>query len=346
MLTRLIKKERDRLEGLSGTSSRNLGVTPREGAIGSPGYLEELTGEAGQLQSRAEETLETELASVLNELGFNSHLNILFPPVDIRFEQPPTILIVSPRDRVVLQEVVLMDPDLKAIDRDRLENEMLEQYDLSAFVDDIGGVATYPAMIPGTKTLRFITQTAAHEWLHHYLFFKPLGKNYYDSDVMPTLNETVADLAGREIGDIVFARMGGDLAIAGSRYVAAEDRDPRFTKEMRKTRRKVDELLADGLVGEAEHYMKERLWFFRLRGYRLRKLNQAFLAFRSRYAQSSASVSPIGGQVKALRASLPDIRIFIETVSQVGNHQEFLQLLDQFDIRAGREEAATKESAW
>ena len=335
VLAHLIKKERDRLGGLrsSDTTPNNITATTREKAIASPEYLAELIGEAERLQSKAEAALESELTAVLSELGFSSRLKILFPPVDIRFEEPPTILVVSPRDRIVLQEVVLMEPDMKAIDRDFLENEMLEQYNLSAFVDDIGGIATYPAMVPGTETTRSITQTAAHEWLHHYLFFKPLGKNYYDSDIMPTLNETVADIAGREIGDIVFARMGGDLSIANSRYVAAEDRDPRFTQEMRKTRRKVDDLLANGMIEEAEQYMKERLWFFRLRGYSLRKLNQAFLAFRSRYAQSSVSVSPIGAQVEAIRASLPDIGIFIETVSQIGNQQDFLGLLEQLDIR-------------
>lgn len=343
MLARLAKKEKNRLEGLvaRGASITSLTGATREKALASQDYLDELTAEAGQLRARAEEVLEAELSSVLRELGFSSGLGILFPPVDVRFEQPPTVLIVSPRDRIELQEAVLMDPDLHGLERDRLEKEMLELYGLSALVDNLGGIATYPAVVPDTDTTRSLVQTAAHEWLHQYLFFKPLGRNYYSSEIMSTLNETVADLAGREIGDNVFAGMGGDLTISASRYRAGEDRDPRFTEEMRKTRRRVDELLAEGMIEEAEQYMKERLWFFRLRGYRLRKLNQAFFAFRTRYAQSSVSVSPIGAQVKALRTALPTVGVFIETVAQVGSHERFLALLDRLDVRIESDETAT-----
>ncbi len=52
----------------------------------------------------------------------------------------------------------------------------------------------------------------------------------------------------REPGDIAFARMGGDLSISSSRYRSPEGRDPVLTREMRKTRRTVEELLGEGKV--------------------------------------------------------------------------------------------------
>ena len=144
---------------------------------------------------------------------------------------------------------------------------------------------------------------------------------------MTTLNETAADLAGREIGDMVFARMGGDLSVSSSRYLPGEQRDPVFTREMRKTRLRVDELLAQGQVEEAEQYMKERWWMFRLAGYRLRKLNQAFFAFRGRYAEEAGSVSPIGDQVKELRSLVLDAFSFIRTIYGVSSYHQYLDVL-------------------
>ena len=101
---------------------------------------------------------------------------------------------------------------------------------------------------------------------------------------------------------------------------------------MRETRRTVDEMLAEGRVEEAEEYMKQRWWRLQLGGYGLRKLNQAYLAFRGRYAEGPSSVSPIGPQVRALRAAHPDTVSFIKTVEQVSSYPEFLGLLDRMGI--------------
>ena len=206
---------------------------------------------------------------------------------------------------------------------------MLERYKLSAFVDDLGGLSTYPSMVPDVYLLRSVLRIAAHEWLHQYFFFRPLGQNMRSSDEMFTLNETVSDMAGRELGDMTFARMGGDLSFSSSRFMSEEERDPTFTREMRKARLRVEELLAQGEIEEAEQYMKERWWNFVLAGYGLRKLNQAYFAFRGNYAESSASVSPIGNQLKELRSLLPSVGSFIKTMSGVSSYREFLELLEE-----------------
>jgi hypothetical protein len=146
---------------------------------------------------------------------------------------------------------------------------------------------------------------------------------------MFTLNETAADLAGRELGDMAFVRMGGDLNESPSRYLPQGERDPAFTSAMRETRLRVEELLEQGKIEEAEQYMKERWWLLRLAGYRLRKLNQAYFAFHGRYAEGPASVSPIGRQINELRSLLPDVGAFVKTVSGMSNGQELLDLLER-----------------
>ena len=53
-----------------------------------------------------------------------------------------------------------------------------------------------------------------------------------------------------------------------------------FNLEMRKTRARVDELLAQGQVVAAEAYMEERRQLFVANRFFIRKLNQAFFAFK------------------------------------------------------------------
>ena len=328
LLARLARKERDRLEGRLFRRSTTLAGAAGKQRATSREYLDELVASKEELRAEAEEAIEAELSAVLFDEGLGSRLGLLFPPVDLRFDEPPTVLVTSPRDRIQLKETVLLRSELPVLERDRLEKEMVRRFDTSALVDDLAGLSTYPALVSELRPLRSILQTAAHEWLHHYLFFRALGWHYRKSSEMFTLNETVADLAGRELGDAAFARMGGDLSVSPSRFVSAEDRNPNFTREMRKTRAHVEKLLAEGKVDEAEQYMKERWWFLALRGFRLRKLNQAYFAFRGGYGESPASLSPIGDQVEELRGMFPTVGSFIRAISGVSDYGEFLALLD------------------
>jgi hypothetical protein len=327
-IAQLARKEEKRLEGLlAGAAGLGGGTKEREA---SRDYLDELLNTRGDLRPSAEEAIEAELDRVIKAQGLAWWLGITFPPVDIRFEEPPTILITSRRDRLLLLEAVLLEPDLEVLIRDDLENRLLDEYDVSGLVDNLAGLSTYPSLVSDLDTLRGVLQTAAHEWLHAYFFFRPLGWNIRRSETMFSLNETIADVAGRELGDLVFVRMGGDLSISSSRYSTPAERDPVFTREMRETRRTVEELLAEGKVVEAEEYMKERWWDFRLAGYGVRKLNQAYLAFRGRYAEGPASVSPIGDQVNEMRDYHTDVGSFIKTVAKLSSYQEFLDALERF----------------
>ena len=333
---RRAEKEKDRMEGLLVFQSATVGSVTKEGAPESQEYLDELTATKNRLRPEAEEALEAELSAVIKQLDLDLSLGLIWPPVDVKLDNPPTLLITSSRDRIKLTETVVLDPDLDPLERDRLELEVLEEYDLSALIINLGGIATYPTLVSDLNTLREVMQDSAHEWLHTYLFFRPLGWNYRRTDDMFTLNETVADLAGREIGDIAFERMGGDLTDSATRYQSGEDRDPTFTRLMRETRLQVDELLADGRVEDAEQYMKERWWLLRLGGYRIRKLNQAYFAFFNRYAESGSSVSPIGDQVSEFRDLMPDVGTFLRTIYGVSSYGDFSDLLDRLREEAGQ----------
>ena len=329
-LSRKVQKEKDRIEGVlirqsatggSGSAAKEVAPT-RE-------YLDEVSAQRRRLRARAEEGVEAELSSLLAELGFESRIGLIFPPVDLKFQEPPTLLIVSPRDELRVVGSVLLDPDLKGVERDAIEKQIFREQNVSALVDDLAGLATYPTIVSDLYTIRTVLRTAAHEWLHAYFFFRPLGQNLRNGDTMFTLNETAADIAGRELGDMVFQRMGGDLSASASRYAPEEDRFPDFTRVMRETRMRVEELLGEGKVEEAEEYMREQQWFLRLRGFGLRKLNQAYLAFRGRYAESPASVSPLGEQLKELRGLLPSVSDFIREISRVSSGAEFTELLQR-----------------
>ena len=330
--TRLAWRQERRLEGIQASvGGASAGGGGRERVEAARAHLREHTTSRDSLRPLAEEVVEAELDAVLTDAGFGSRLGFLFPPVDLTFQVPPTILNMSRRDNIEVVDQIFTVPDMPPIERDRIEREILDTYDLSAFVDNLAGLSTYPTIVTDQTTLRSVLRTAVHEWLHVYFFFRPLGRNYWVSPEMSSLNEAVADLVGNELGDAAYVRMGGDLSVAQSRYVPRHELNPFFTEEMRETRRTVDEMLADGKVEEAEEYMRERWWRLRLGGYRLRKLNQAYFAFRGRY-DGPASVSPIGPQARALRAHHPDIASFIKAIEQVSSYEEFLDLLRRMGI--------------
>ena len=323
----ILENEKTRLKNTPPTKSGNISLI-RENKLMSEKYITELSDIKEKLRPQVEEFIESELSLTLIGEGFGYKSAIILPPVDIRLEQPPTVLITSPRDNIQILESILLNPDLSDIEKDKIENTLLKESNLSAIVSNLAGLATYPSLVSDQDTLRGILQTAAHEWLHSYLIFKPLGQNFRNSAEMYTLNETIADLAGRELGDTTFARMGGNLNISSNRYKSGENRYPTFTEKMRKTRLRVDELLNDGEIDEAEQYMKNQWWLLKLGGYNLRKLNQAYFAFHGMYGEGHASISPIGDQVKDFRKLFPTVGQFIKNASMVNTYKEFIKVLE------------------
>ena len=280
-----------------------------------------------------EEALETELDALLGREGLASLLGRVFPPVDVALTRPPRVLVVSPRDRILRQETILVEADMSLEDMEALERRLLEDEDLSALVAGIGGVATYPAIVTEDQPLRHAANTAAHEWLHQYWFFRPLGWSFWGwSAEMNTLNETAANVAGRELGRLLYEAIAGaeppvDAPPSRANIVPPPEDAFDFAREMRATRLRVDELLGEGSVEEAEAYMEERRQVFAANGYHIRKLNQAYFAFYGTYADSPASSSPIAAQVEQLRDMSESIGDFVRTMAGFGSYQEFQDYL-------------------
>ncbi len=328
LTVRRFHKEEARVEGLLEARGAIADASASKVSPISTEYLEELKETRNRLRPEAEEALEAEISAVLHELGFGLPLGLIWPPVDIRLDSTPTLLVTSARDEIRLLGTVGLETGLQPFERDQLEREIEEEHGVSALIINLGGIGTYPALVRDRNTLRTVARVAVHEWFHNHWFFRPLGWNYNDSPDMTTLNETAADLAGREIGDMVFERMGGDLDESSFSYQSGEVANPQITTFLRETRLRTDELLAEGKVEEAEQYMKDRWWRLRLGGYGLRKLNQAFFAFFSQYAESAGSVSPIGGEMRELRELLPDVGTFARTISGVYSYEDFLEVLE------------------
>ena len=290
--------------------------------------LDALRDRQSSLRSGVEATLESELSAVVSREGFSSRIGLIWPPVDVALTEPPRALIVSPRDRIERLETVLLEPDIDVGAMEDLEEKILHEQNLVALVQGIGGIATYPTIVSGSSLLS-ILETAAHEWLHTFWFFRPLGWNYWSTPEMTTLNETAASVAGDELGRMVYEAITGEVLPDEETEPEGEEEEVGFdfNREMRQTRLTVDELLAEGKIEEAEVYMEERRQLFVRNGFLIRKLNQAFFAFQGTYATSPASVSPIGGEVEALRSSSDSVGDFIRTMAGFGSYQEFLDHL-------------------
>lgn len=291
------------------------------------------------LRPAAEETLESAIATTLETLGFKAWTGP-FPPVDTVLSASPTILVTSPRDRIERQDTVTMRTGLIGEERDRIESLVEDQTDLSALVVDTGGIALYPSIAVPYAGLDFALEVAAHEWVHHWLWFRPLGRRYFQGGDVTTMNETVANIAGREIGELARKRLDRDVPRSPGAHLheppaaANEPSDSLqpfdFQEEMRATRVRVDELLAAGQVDQAESYMEERRKAFVAHGYRLRRLNQAYFAFHGTYADSGAAgVSIVGQQIEELRRRSPTLADFLRTAAEFTTAADLEAYLDE-----------------
>ena len=347
---RRLEGELERLQVRSSLGTAELAEEP-DRATDLSEQLNELWKTRSAMRAGVEETLESEVGKVLSREGLKSWIGLLFPPVDVSLTRPPRVLVVSPRDTIVRSESILLDAGIDVEAMEALESKLFREQDLAALVVGIGGVATYPNIVRDDTTLRSALGTSAHEWLHTYWFFRPLGWNIFSSPDMNTLNETAADLAGDELGDLVFEAVTGEKINDPPPGPPPEDDPDRFdfNTEMRETRLEVDRLLGEGKIVEAEEYMEQRRRVFVENRFSIRKLNQAYFAFNGTYASNPASVSPIGGQVEAVRASSGSVGDFIRTMSGFGNIEEFLDHvsgLPDADVRAAAPTEVTQPVSW
>jgi len=303
----------------------------------------QLEAQTAILRPIVEKTLKKQISRTLAEQGiynpvFNTWLKLNLPPINFVLENPPHLLIVSPRNRIerILDSVLVQDMSLADIED--LETS-LEKLNVSVLVEEIGGLgATYPSFVQANSSLRFTINTALEEWLHQYLAFKPLGFRYVldllsistDNDI-PTLNETVASMISKELGWLVFATYYSpepDVFAPSQNNLPSDTFN--FNQQMREIRIKVDNYLAQGQINEAEQYMKEKREVLESKGYYIRKLNQAYFAFYGSYADSPTSVDPIGEDLRLLRKNSPSIKDFLDTVSTFRTRQDLNQAVSSF----------------
>ncbi|MBN2006311.1 MAG: hypothetical protein JXA21_23360 [Anaerolineae bacterium] len=278
----------------------------------------------------AEAILGEQVSTILNEGGFGPLQQIL-PPVSGTFTPLPYLLILSRRNHIETIYQQQLIAGLTAAEQEALEQQTVERFpSYSAYITGIGGLAVYPAMLLESTSIDWIADVVAHEWTHHYLLFHPLGLYYSSSGETRAINETSASLIGEWAGQEVILRFYDPLLERQKglpnplRQPPATTSDPPpapefdFRAEMYHTRVIVDQLLAENKIKDAEWYMEARRRVFVARGYRLRKLNQAYFAFHGAYAASpggAAGADPIGPAVRRLWAISATPHDFIRTIA-------------------------------
>jgi hypothetical protein len=277
----------------------------------------------------AETIVQEQVGQILVEEEFGV-LGQAWPPVMMQMTPLPSLLIVSPRDRIERIYGVSLVPGLSVAEMDVLETAVFEQLNLSALVVPIGGLGTYPAMIMETGSINWLVEVTAHEWSHHWLTFFPVGWNYSDPQVR-IINETIASIFDQEIGSRVIERYYPEFVLPpaplptptlpGIIPPAQPAPPPLFDygAELAATRVYAEELLAMGDIEAAEAYMEERRLLFLQNGYGIRKLNQAYFAFYGAYAAvpGATGSDPTGPMLRDIQASTSSTREFMETVAPI-----------------------------
>ncbi|MFC1940486.1 hypothetical protein ACFLXO_07385 [Chloroflexota bacterium] len=293
--------------------------------------LNGLEEQRAALKETVERIIERQIRNTLAEQGiFNPivEVKIGFPPINFKLEKPPYLLVISPRDRIESIREITLKPGLTLEERQEIEGRV-DELDVSSLVVGLGGLgATYPTFVTDDASLKFTLHTSAEEWLHQYLVFKPLGflylldlaglaRNYE----IATMNETLAGIVSEEIGSMVYGKYYSEYENSAE---PEQETEPEFDfdGEMRAIRKAVDAYLARGEIEQAEEFMEQKRQYLASMGYYIRKLNQAYFAFHGTYADKPAFISPIGIELKELRAQSASLKGFLDTVAAMTSRQD------------------------
>jgi hypothetical protein len=287
--------------------------------------IEALTAERALYENDVERYVERLIHEAVASVGLDRGLplfrdaRLVWPPVDFELTTPPRLLIRSPRTEIKRQGDTLLKPGLGLSEIERIEARASDE-DTAVLIVSIGGLAAYPAMVTADRSYASLLDTAAHEWVHHYLAFYPLGEQWGKGGDAETLNETTANIAGREIAALI--QKEHPIALeegADGRRTAARPVTVDLTKEMRQLRLNVDALLAQGKVDEAEGLMEEKRRFLEENGVFIRKINQAYFAFYGTYADGPASSNPVGPKIERVWELTKDVGAFLRVMREVKN---------------------------
>ena len=323
-------------------------------------HADRLEAEAWLARHRTEMELivQFEVAEELARLGFGG-VHRMFPPVLFRLVHPPILVTYSPREVIRTIAFTYVRPDTPWEQADAYENMVLAEHNLSVHLSRVGGIATYPTSVqPLFPDLEYLYEVVAHEWIHTWLVFRPLGIRYLQSEELRTINETAATIFGEEVGRRIMLRHYRDLIRrsppnfmlppqpdeaheSGATWTtfATAAEAPRESKSgfdfrtaMRETRLETDRLLAEGLIEDAEAYMEARRryinQYLNVQGYSVRKINQAYFALYGTYATSGGSSSDLGPKLEELRRLSPDLRLFMDTAAGLTSRGRLEQMLE------------------
>ena len=295
------------------------------------------------LSPLSESILQIQIGSILKELNLSAGGQPI-PPVLYRTTPLPLALIISPRDVIRQDADISLLADLTTEEIIELEESIESRFDVSALVVPVGGVGIYPTMVQESSNITWVSEVVSHEWTHNFLTLRPLGMSYFKSPELRTINETTANLSGKEIGNAVLAAYYPEYlpqpvieeTTSTSSSEEKEDNPAEevvfdYKAEMHITRVQADEMLAAGKIKEAETYMERRREFFWENGYAIRRINQAYFAFYGAYADSpggAAGEDPIGPAVVSLRENSDSLSAFLHEIAWVTSFEELQQKLE------------------
>jgi hypothetical protein len=105
------------------------------------------------IEARTKRILEKQIRQVLvdqeilNPLDRYLSINLVFPPLQFELEEPPSLLVISPRDRIELQERILLSPNLELEEKEAIESEV-NDLGVSSLVVELSGFAgVWPTMV-------------------------------------------------------------------------------------------------------------------------------------------------------------------------------------------------------
>ncbi len=297
--------------------------------------LSELRGRRAQLEPLAESILQDQVSEIAAGMGLTLGGQTL-PPVLYHTTPPPDALIISPRNVIRQDQDISISPDISADQMAALEERVDRSLNVSSLVVGIGGIGLYPTMVMETSDINWLAEVVAHEWVHNYLTLHPLGINYMGSPELRTMNETVASIAGKELGRAVVARYYPEYLPpppSPPEPPSGQEQPPSppafdFQAEMHTTRVNADRLLAEGKIDTAETYMELRRRFLWDHGYHIRKLNQAYFAFYGAYADQpggAAGADPVGAAVRLLREQSHSLADFVNRVAWMWSFEQLKQ---------------------
>ncbi|HLZ73134.1 MAG TPA: hypothetical protein VKV26_24790 [Dehalococcoidia bacterium] len=301
------------------------------GDASATGRAADRQAQAERLRPRVETRFEDAVAGAARDAGLVERLPIfggisfVWPPPAAGLTTPPHILVISPRDHIALESTQLLRSTLSDARAAQIERMAEQDGNDSALVDQIGGLSAWPSIVDQNDSPLGVLQTMAHEWMHAYLVFHPLGARYGRSGDLTLINETVANLVGRELGSAAYAGLGLPPPAPDASTTSPKAVD--FTQTMHDLRLQVDALLAQGKIDEAEQRMNETQQLLAANGYAIRRINQAYFAFYGSYGDSPQASSPLGGEIETLRKANPSLAAFVHRVQNVASRADLERLL-------------------